>query len=157
MTKTGTWDHPIAMLCSLQTRDKKLRHREGIQRSRDGRGNFLQVSLQKTQIEPWVLYQLVTKLNSQIFVLSVGQHMRPTRNSNQGRRTTHSSHNWPEQWQVVCGITGEAVCIGHGNSAEAVLLPRSHESRQCQTTLLELETVQMVSLSPTNHAWQNSG
>ena len=29
-TKTGTWHHPVAMLCTLQTLDKKLRHREGI-------------------------------------------------------------------------------------------------------------------------------
>ena len=37
MTKTGTWHHPVAMLYRLQTRDNKFCHREGIQRSEDGR------------------------------------------------------------------------------------------------------------------------
>ena len=98
MTKTGTWHHPIAMLCTLQTLDDELRQREGIQRSKDRRGYLLQASFQETQIKDWVLYQLMTLPTSQILDVGVGQHMRPTRNSNKGRWTTHCSHNWPEHW-----------------------------------------------------------
>ena len=83
--------------------------------------------------------------------------MRPTRNSNQGRRATHINHNWPEHRQIVCGITGEAVCNGLTYPTESVFLPCSHESPQCETTLLVSKTVQMVNLIPTNHAWQSSG
>ena len=63
----------------------KLRHTEGIQRSKDGRRHLLRASLQETQIKDWVLHQLVTVLASQIFAVRVGQHMRLARNSNEGR------------------------------------------------------------------------
>ena len=45
-TKTGTRHHPVAMLCTLQTCNNKIHHREGIQRSKEGRGQLLQASLQ---------------------------------------------------------------------------------------------------------------
>ena len=35
--KTGYGHHPIAMFGTLHTRDNKFRHREGIQRLKDGR------------------------------------------------------------------------------------------------------------------------
>ena len=33
-TKAGTWHHPVAMTCSLQSRDTKFRHREGMHRQK---------------------------------------------------------------------------------------------------------------------------
>ena len=69
----------------FQTRDNKFRHREGIQRSKDGRGDFLQASLQETQIKNGTLHQPVRVPTSQISPVRVAQHMQPARNSNQGR------------------------------------------------------------------------
>ena len=151
-TETGMWHHPVAMLCALQTRNNKLYHREGIQRSKEGRG-YLFAGMVSGDAHR-ILGTLPA--SCQIFAVSVSQHLRPTRYSNKGCRTTHGSHNWPEHWQIVCGISGEAVCNGHGNQTESVLLSRSHEGPQCHNTLLEFKTVQMVILSPNNHAWQNS-
>ena len=104
---------------------QKIRQRQGIQRFIDRRRHLLQASFQETQIKDWVLYQLVTVPTSQIFAVSVGQHMRTNRNSNDGRRTTYSSHNRQEHWQFVCGINGKAVGNGHSHPTESVLLPRS--------------------------------
>ena len=145
------------MLWHLQTCDNKFRHRETIKRSKDGRRHHLQASFQETKIEHWVLYQLATAPTSQIFAVSVGQHMQPTRNSNEGPGTTHSSHNRPEYWQLVCGINGKTVCNGHSKPTESFLLPRSHEGPQCHTTFLEFKAVKMVRLSQTDHSRQNSG
>ena len=157
MTKTGAWHHPVAMLCPLQTRANKVRHREGIHRSKDERGHLLQASFQQTMIKYWVLYQLAAVTTSQIFFESVGQHMLPTRNCNEGRRTTHSSHDRPEHWQLVCGINGKMVCNGHSNPTESVLLQRAHEGPQYHTTLPNFKAVRMMNFSPTNHARQILG
>ena len=156
-TKTGTWHHPDAMLCPIQACDNNFRHRGGIQKFKDGRSYLLQARFQEKPIEYWVLYQLVTVPTSQLIAVSVGRHMRPTRISNKERLIIHSSQNWLEHWQVLCGINGEAVCNDCGNPTESVLLPRSYEGLQWYTTLLEFQTVQKLSLSPTNHAWQNLG
>ena len=81
---TGPGHHPIAMFCTLQTCYNKFCHREGIQRPKDGRGHFLQSSLQETKIKNGILHQLVRVPTSQMFPVSVAQRMRPARNSNQG-------------------------------------------------------------------------
>ena len=147
------------MLCTLQTRDNKFRHGERIRRSKDGRGDILQTSLQETQIKDGVLHQLVTVPTSQIFAVRVGQHMGPARNSNKGRRTNHCSHNWSKHWQLVCGINGKTVYNGHSNPTESalLLLPCPQGGPQWLTTLLEFKAVKMMSLRPTNHSRQNSG
>ena len=145
------------MLCPLQLLHKRFRDGERIQRSKDGRRYFLQASLHETQIEYRVLNQLANVPTSQVVAVNFSHYMRPTRNNNKGRQTAHSSKNSPEHRQVVRGIDRETICHGHGNPTNSVLLPRSYESPQCHTTLLEFQIVQMVSFSPTNHAWQNSG
>ena len=129
------------MLCTIQTRGKKLRLREGIPRSKHGRGHLLQASFQKTQIKDGVLRKLVTVPTSQIFAVRVGQHMRPPRNSNERRWTTHSSHNWPQHWYLVCWINGKKVCNSHSNPTECAFLPCPHEGPQWLTTLLEFKAV----------------
>ena len=156
-TKTGTWHHPVAMLCPLQSRHNKFRHGEQIQSSKNRREYLLQASLQESQIEDRVLNQLAIVPTSEKVAVIVSQHMRPSRNSNKGRRTTRGSHNWPKRWQAVRGIARETIWHGHGNPTKSVLLPRSYEGPQCHTTPLEFQTVQMVSLSLTNYAWQSSG
>ena len=160
-TKTGTWHQPVAMLCPLQARDNKFRHRQRIERSKDGRRHLLQASFQETQIEYWPALPSSDYWGDCTHFPNFRRKCRPTHATNrkeqQGTPNHHSSHNWPEHWQTVCGITGEAVCNGHNNPTEVVFLPRSHEGPQCHTTLLDFKTLQKVTLSPTSHAWQNSG
>ena len=88
----------IQSRCSAPFRrlQNKFHHREGIQRSEDGKGDLLQTSLQETQIKDGIPHQLARVPTSQILPVRVGQHMRPARNSNKGRRTTHCRHNSPE-------------------------------------------------------------
>ena len=52
--------------------------------SKDGRVDFLQASLQETQIKKGILHQLVRVPTSQILPVRVTQNMRPARNNNQG-------------------------------------------------------------------------
>ena len=88
---------------------------------------------------------------------------QPTYASHQKQQQGTRNHS--QQPQLTRALTscawnrfaGETFWHSHGNSTEGVLLPRPNENPQCHTTLLEFKTVQMVSLSPTNHVWQNLG
>ena len=152
-TKTGTWHHPVAMLHPFQTCDK-FRHREGIRR----RTKIFFAGIVSGDAN-WILgtQPACDCTHFPNTRLSVSQHMRLTRNSNKDHWTIHSSHNWPEHSQIVCGITERTVWNSPGNSMEDVLLRRSYEGPQCHSTLLDIQTVQTVSLIATKHAWQNSG
>ena len=96
------------MFGPLQSRDNEFRHWEGIQRPKDGRRHLLQTALKGTQVENRILHQLAWVPTSQVRLVSVCQHMRPARNRNKGRRTTHCSHNRPEHRYLVCSIDCEA-------------------------------------------------
>ena len=83
--------------------------------------------------------------------------MRPARNRNKGRWTTHCSHHWPNHCYLVCSINCETVDNIHSNPRESALLPRPHEGPQWLATLLKLKATEMMNLCPPNNSWQNSG
>ena len=153
--KTRSGHHPFAMFGPLQSRDNEFRHGEGIQRPKYGRRHLLQTALEETQVENRVFQQLVRVPTSQVLLVSVRQHMRPARNRNKGRRTTHRSYNRPEHRYIVCSIDCEAVNNIYSHPTKSALLPRPNEGPHCLATLLELQDIKKISLCPPNHSRQD--